>query len=870
MTSKEIREAFLSFFRDRSHHVVPSAPVVVKNDPTLMFTNAGMNQFKEIFLGEVPVKYSRVTDTQRCLRVSGKHNDLEEVGIDTYHHTLFEMLGNWSFGDYFKKEAIAWSWELLTEVYKLDKDRLYVTIFEGDEKEGLERDLEAYDLWKNHVAEDRILLGNKKDNFWEMGETGPCGPCSEIHYDMRPDEQRDAVKGQDLVNADDPQVIEIWNLVFIQFNRLKSGKLEPLPAKHVDTGMGFERLVRSIQGKTSNYDTDVFQPIIQFIAEKAGTNYGVDEKKDIAMRVLSDHIRAVSFAIADGQLPSNNKAGYVIRRILRRAVRYAYTFLGFKTPFINELVPLLAKQFEGVFDELIQQQGFVQKVVLEEEVSFLRTLTTGIQRFENYIAEHKAIDGDFAFELFDTYGFPVDLTGLLAREKGLHVDMDGFQGALQQQKERSRAATVIDTGDWVTVSDGDETDFVGYDYLEATTQILKYRKVTIKGKQQYQLILSVTPFYAEGGGQVGDTGLLISEAQEKIYVTDTKKENGLVVHFVKELPPVLAGNFTATVDRDKRIDTESNHSATHLLHAALKQVLGDHVNQKGSLVSPDILRFDVSHFAKITTEELKLVEDIVNGKIRENIQLKEERDIPYQQAIESGVTALFGEKYGDSVRVVTFDSSFSKELCGGTHVRATGQIGFFKIVSESAVAAGVRRIEAITGSKASAVIREQFELIDSMRELMNSPKDFLSTLERVLNENSELKKAIEKHIREKSLQMKQELEDKMEKINGVNFLSMIVDLPNPDAVKTLAFALKGAMDNVFVVLGANIDGKPSLTVSISDRLAKERGWNAGAIVKDLAKDIQGGGGGQPFFATAGGKLVEGLPKAIARAKEFVK
>ncbi|PRD48319.1 alanine--tRNA ligase [Sphingobacterium haloxyli] len=870
MTSKEIREAFLSFFRDRSHHVVPSAPVVVKDDPTLMFTNAGMNQFKEIFLGEVPVKYSRVTDTQRCLRVSGKHNDLEEVGIDTYHHTLFEMLGNWSFGDYFKKEAIAWSWELLTEVYKLDKDRLYVTIFEGDQKEGLERDLEAYDLWKNHVAEDRILLGNKKDNFWEMGETGPCGPCSEIHYDMRRDEEREAVRGQDLVNADDPQVIEIWNLVFIQFNRLKSGKLEPLPAKHVDTGMGFERLVRSIQGKTSNYDTDVFQPIIQFIAEKAGTKYGADEKMDIAMRVLSDHIRAVSFAIADGQLPSNNKAGYVIRRILRRAVRYAYTFLGFKTPFINELVPLLAKQFEGVFDELIQQQGFVQKVVLEEEVSFLRTLTTGIQRFENYTAEHKTIDGDFAFELFDTYGFPVDLTGLLAREKGLHVDMDGFQRALQQQKERSRAATAIDTGDWVTVSEGDETDFVGYDDLEATTQILKYRKVTTKGKQQYQLILSVTPFYAEGGGQVGDTGLLVSEAQEKIYVTDTKKENGLIVHFVKELPSVLVGNFTATVDRDKRIDTENNHSATHLLHAALKQVLGDHVNQKGSLVSPDILRFDVSHFAKITTEELKLVEDIVNGKIRENIPLKEERDMPYQQAIESGVTALFGEKYGDHVRVVTFDNCFSKELCGGTHVRATGQIGFFKIVSESAVAAGVRRIEAVTGSKAAAVIREQFELIDSMRELMNSPKDFLSTLEKVLNENNELKKAVEKHIREKSLRMKQELEDKMEKINDINFLSMIVDLPSPDAVKTLAFALKGAMDNVFVVLGANIDGKPSLTVSISDGLAKERGWNAGAIVKDLAKDIQGGGGGQPFFATAGGKLVEGLPKAIARAKDFVK
>lgn len=870
MTSKEIREAFLSFFKDKSHHIVPSAPVVVKNDPTLMFTNAGMNQFKEIFLGEVPPKYPRVTDTQRCLRVSGKHNDLEEVGIDTYHHTLFEMLGNWSFGDYFKKEAIAWAWELLTEVYKLDRDRLYVTIFEGDAKEGLERDAEAYDLWKNHVSEDRILLGNKKDNFWEMGETGPCGPCSEIHYDMRPEEERGAVRGQDLVNADDPQVIEIWNLVFMQFNRLKSGKLEPLPARHVDTGMGFERLVRSIQGKTSNYDTDVFQPIIEFIADRAGTKYGADEKTDIAMRVLSDHIRAVSFAIADGQLPSNNKAGYVIRRILRRAVRYAYTFLGFKTPFINELVPLLAKQFEGVFDELIQQQSFVQKVVLEEEVSFLRTLTTGIQRFENYVAEHTAIDGDFAFELFDTYGFPIDLTGLLAREKGLEVDMEGFQRALQQQKERSRAATAIDTGDWVTVSEGDETEFVGYDCLQATARILKYRKVTSKGKHQYQLILSVTPFYAEGGGQVGDSGILVSDANEKIYITDTKKENGLTVHFVNELPPVLEGDFKAVVDKHKRLDSESNHSATHLLHAALRQVLGDHVDQKGSLVSPDILRFDVSHFAKITLEEQKQVEDIVNAKIRENIQLKEERQVPYQNAIDAGVRALFGEKYGDYVRVITFDDAFSKELCGGTHVQSTGQIGFFKIISESAVAAGVRRIEAITGSKAAAVIREQFELVDKMRELMNNPKDFVSTVEKVLNENQELKKAIENHIREKSLQMKKELEEKVEQVDGVNFLSLVVDLPSIDAVKTLAYALKGALDNAFVVLGAAIDGKPSLTVMISDDLAKERGWNAGAIVKDLAKDIQGGGGGQPFFATAGGKLVEGLPKAIARAKDFVK
>ncbi|MFD2968418.1 alanine--tRNA ligase [Sphingobacterium bambusae] len=870
MTSKEIREAYLSFFKSKSHQIVPSAPVVVKNDPTLMFTNAGMNQFKEFFLGEAQPKFARVADTQRCLRVSGKHNDLEEVGIDTYHHTLFEMLGNWSFGDYFKKEAISWAWELLTEVYKLDKDRLYVTIFEGDDKEGLTRDMEAFDFWKALIAEDRILLGNKKDNFWEMGETGPCGPCSEIHFDMRSDAERAAEPGQDLVNADHPQVIEIWNLVFMQYNRLKNGSLEPLPARHIDTGMGFERLVRAIQGKTSNYDTDVFQPIIQYIAGRSGIAYGADEKTDIAMRVLSDHIRAVSFAIADGQLPSNNKAGYVIRRILRRAVRYAYTFLDFKSPFLNELVPLLAKQFEGVFDELIQQQGFVQKVVLEEEVSFLRTLTTGIQRFENYAADHRAVDGDFAFELFDTFGFPIDLTDLLSREKGLTVDMDGFQHALQQQKERSRAATAVDTGDWVVLQDDEESVFVGYDQLEATTQVLKYRKVTAKGKEQYQLVLSVTPFYAEGGGQIGDSGVLISDNNEKTYILDTKKENGLIVHFVQALPISLEGNFKAIVDSAKRQDTENNHSATHLLHAALKSVLGDHVNQKGSLVTQDILRFDVSHFAKITAEEIKQVEDIVNQKIRENIALKEERMVPFQDALDAGVTALFGEKYGDYVRVISFDETFSKELCGGTHVLATGQIGFFKITSESAVAAGVRRIEAITGTQAYAVIREQFELVAKMRDLLNNPKDFVSAVSKLIDDNGDLKKEIENNIRERSLAMKKDLESKFEVIDGVNFLAVQVDLPNADAVKTLAYALKGQVENLFLVIGANFDGKPSLTVAISDELAKARGWNAGTIVKDLAKDIQGGGGGQPFFATAGGKLSAGLSSAIARARDFVK
>ncbi|OOG16221.1 alanine--tRNA ligase [Sphingobacterium sp. CZ-UAM] len=870
MTSREIRQAFLDFFKSKGHQIVPSAPVVVKNDPTLMFTNAGMNQFKDLFLGEAPIKFPRVADTQRCLRVSGKHNDLEEVGIDTYHHTLFEMLGNWSFGDYFKKEAIAWAWELLTEVYKLDKDRLYVTIFEGDSSEGLDRDMEAFDFWKQWIAEDRILLGNKKDNFWEMGETGPCGPCSEIHFDMRSAEERAEVSGQSLVNEDHPQVIEIWNLVFMQFNRLKDGSLQTLPAKHVDTGMGFERLVRCIQGKTSNYDTDVFTPTIDFIAEKSGIKYGLDEKTDIAMRVVSDHIRAVSFAIADGQLPSNNKAGYVIRRILRRAVRYAYTFLGFKTPFINELVPVLAAQFSGVFDELIQQQDFVQKVILEEEVSFLRTLSTGVQRFENYVEDHPVINGDFAFELYDTYGFPIDLTELLAREKGLSVDMEGFKQALQIQKDRSRAATAIDTGDWILVNDDEGFEFVGYDTLTAKTEIVKYRKVVAKNKEQYQLVLSVSPFYAEGGGQVGDSGELVSEETgEKIYITDTKKENGIFVHFTNKLPLDLNGTFVAQVDATKRLDTENNHSATHLLHAALKQVLGAHVNQKGSLVNADILRFDISHFAKMSDDEIKQVEDIVNAKIRENIPLKEERNVPYQQALDSGVTALFGEKYGDFVRVITFEDSFSKELCGGTHVKATGQIGFFKIVSESAVAAGVRRIEAITGTRAAAVIREHFELVQHLKELMNNPKDFVSALGKIIDENGALKKEIEKSITEKSLALKSDLEAKIEQVGDINFLATLVDLPNEEAVKTLAYALKGAVNNLFLVIGAEFDGKPSLTVVISDDLAKEKGLNASNIVRDLAKDIQGGGGGQPFFATAGGKNSAGLKMAIERAKEFL-
>jgi alanyl-tRNA synthetase (EC 6.1.1.7) len=657
----------------------------------------------------------------------------------------------------------------------------------------------------------------------------------------------------------------------MQFNRLKDGSLQSLPAKHVDTGMGFERLVRCIQGKTSNYDTDVFTPTIDFIANRAGIKYGLDEKTDIAMRVVSDHIRAVSFAIADGQLPSNNKAGYVIRRILRRAVRYAYTFLGFKAPFINELVPVLAAQFAGVFDELIQQQDFVQKVILEEEVSFLRTLSTGVQRFENYVEDHTVINGDFAFELYDTYGFPIDLTELLAREKGLTVDMQGFNQALQIQKDRSRAATAIDTGDWFVVNDDEGFEFVGYDTLTAKTEVVKYRKVVAKNKEQFQLVLSVSPFYAEGGGQVGDSGELVSEETgEKIYITDTKKENGLFVHFTNKLPLELKGTFVAQVDKTKRIDTENNHSATHLLHAALKQVLGSHVNQKGSLVNADILRFDISHFSKMTEEEIKQVEDIVNAKIRENIPLKEERNVPYQQALDSGVTALFGEKYGDFVRVITFEDQYSKELCGGTHVKATGQIGFFKIVSESAVAAGVRRIEAITGTRSAAVIREHFELVHHLKELMNNPKDFVSAIGKIIDENGALKKEVEKSITEKSLALKSDLEGKIQQVGEINFLSTIVDLPSAEAVKTLAYAVKGAVNNLFLVIGAEFDGKPSLTVVISDELAKERGLNASNIVRDLAKDIQGGGGGQPFFATAGGKNPAGLKGAIERAIDFLK
>jgi alanyl-tRNA synthetase len=876
MTTKEIRQSFLDFFAAKGHQIVPSAPIVVKDDPTLMFTNAGMNQFKDLFLGEAAIKHSRVADTQRCLRVSGKHNDLEEVGIDTYHHTMFEMLGNWSFGDYFKKEAIAWSWELLTEVYKIPKDQLYVSVFEGDEKDGLPKDQEAYDIWKQYISEDRILLGNKKDNFWEMGETGPCGPCSEIHVDMRTEAERKKVDGSTLVNQDDPQVIEIWNNVFMQYNRLKNGSLEKLPNQHVDTGMGLERLVRVIQNKTSNYDSDVFQPLIQFISEQSRIPYNGNSNPGeegwgsaVAMRVMSDHIRAICFCIADGTLPSNNKAGYVVRRILRRAVRYAYTFLNLKEPFLNKLVPILADQFDGVFSELKKQQDFVQKVVLEEEVSFLRTLATGIQRFERFETNDKLIKGDFAFELYDTFGFPIDLTELMAREKGWTVDMEGFEAELQQQKQRSRAATVIDTGDWVIANDGDEVEFLGYDQLESECKILKYRKVTAKGKDQFQVVLNRTPFYAESGGQAGDTGKIEDLTGLFEYeVTDTKKENGLIIHYLDLIPEDPKVVFRAIVNSSKRTGTENNHSATHLLHAALKEVLGSHVNQKGSLVNDEYLRFDFSHFSKVSDQEIAEVERIVNQKIRENIALKEERNIPYQVAINSGVTALFGEKYGDFVRVITFDDSFSKELCGGTHAKATGQIGFFKITSEGAVAAGVRRIEAITADAAEQFINGQNEQIKGLKDLLKNPSDLLKSVESLIEENSRLKKEIEKNILERSAGLKHELVKEAISINGINFLAKKVDLPNTDAVKNLAYAVKDLLNDLLLVLACEVDGKPSLTVMVSENLVKEKGLNAGNIVRELAKEIQGGGGGQPFFATAGGKDSSGLDRALEKAKLF--
>lgn len=862
MTSAEIRNAFLEFFRGKGHHIVPSAPMVIKNDPTLMFTNAGMNQFKDIFLGNAPAKYPRIANTQKCLRVSGKHNDLEEVGIDTYHHTMFEMLGNWSFGDYFKAEAIAWSWELLTEVYKLPKDRLYVTVFEGDASQNLSFDQESYDHWKKVISEDRILKGNKKDNFWEMGATGPCGPCTEIHIDLRSDEERKMTPGAQMVNASHPQVIEIWNNVFMEFNRKADGSLEKLPAQHVDTGMGFERLCMAMQGKTSNYDTDVFQPMIQFISVNSGVKYGLDEKTDIAMRVMSDHIRAIALAIADGQLPSNNKAGYVIRRILRRAVRYAFTFLNFREPFLHKLVPILAEQFKHVFPELKSQQDFVIRVIQEEETSFLRTLETGIRKFEDY--KEKSVSGEFAFELFDTYGFPIDLTQLMAREKGLDVDMDGFNRCLQQQKDRSRAAAAVDTDDWVVVRDEEAVEFVGYDELKCESEILRYRKVKAKGKEQYQLVLNKTPFYAESGGQVGDTGILEGDG-EKIRITDTQKENNLIIHYTDKLPKNISGTFYSVVDASRRKSITNNHSATHLLHSALKKVLGTHVNQKGSLVNENVTRFDFSHFTKVTEEEIRNIEKMVNEKIRANISLDERRNVPIQQAMESGAMALFGEKYGEFVRVITFDPSYSVELCGGTHVQATGEIGLLKIVSESAVAAGVRRIEAITADKAEQFVEDQQNQLEKLRELLKNPKDIVQRIEGLLEENAKLQEQISEFANEKTRQIKKDLLGKIRSVNGMNVIVEQIDIPSAEALKNLSFELKNQVDNLVFLAGTTIDGKALLSLIVSDNLVAEKQLNATSIIRDLAKEIQGGGGGQPFYATAGGKNPGGIDAALKRA-----
>jgi alanyl-tRNA synthetase len=871
MEAKEIRSKFLDFFSSKSHKIVPSAPIVVQNDPTLMFTNAGMNQFKDYFLGNKTAEAPRIADTQKCLRVSGKHNDLEEVGLDTYHHTMFEMLGNWSFGDYFKKEAIEWAWEFLTIECKLPADRMYATVFEGDDAEQLASDEEARGYWAKLLPEERILNGNKKDNFWEMGETGPCGPCSEIHIDLRSDEEIKKISGRDLVNNDHPQVVEIWNLVFMQFNRLADGSLKNLPQQHVDTGMGFERLAMAVQKKQSNYDTDVFQPIIQILAAKAGVVYGENEKSDIAIRVISDHIRAISFCIADGQLPGNAKAGYVIRRILRRAVRYGYTFLNFKDPFLTELVAPLALQFEDTFPELHAQRDFVAKVIREEEASFLRTLDKGLKRIDiiKSDASLKVIDGKTAFELYDTYGFPLDLTSLIARENGLSVDEKGFKQEMAQQKERSKSAAQQSTGDWIVVNgDSDESVFLGYDHLISTSKIQRYREVQQKKTSFFQLVLDQTPFYAESGGQVGDVGTLTSSS-EKVEIFDTKKENDLIVHYAKALPKDLHADFSAEVNTEKRRKTENNHSATHLLHAALREVLGEHVHQKGSLVNEQVLRFDFSHFAKVTDEELKQIEQIVNRKIRENITLDERRNVPIEEAKKLGAMALFGEKYGAFVRVITFDSKYSVELCGGTHVAATGQIGLMKIVSESSVAAGVRRIEAITADGAEEYMNEELSLLADIKELLKNPADTKKAVAGLLEERASLQKKIDELNQQQGSALKKDLLNAVKAFGDVNVVLAKVSLPDANVLKQLSFELKNELDNALVILAADLDGKPMLSVILNENLLA-RGFNASELVRELAKEIQGGGGGQPFYATAGGKDVSGLDRVIVQAETLIK
>ena len=868
LTAKEIRESFKSFFESKGHQIVPSAPMVVKDDPTLMFTNAGMNQFKDIILGNASAKYKRVADSQKCLRVSGKHNDLEEVGHDTYHHTMFEMLGNWSFGDYFKQEAIDWAWEYLVDVLKLDPKNLYATVFEGSKEEGLDRDDEAASIWERHLPKDHIINGNKKDNFWEMGDTGPCGPCSEIHVDLRSEEEKAAVPGAQMVNHDHPQVIEIWNLVFMQYNRKADGSLESLPAKVIDTGMGFERLCMAMQGKTSNYDTDVFQPIIKVIAAMSGKVYGDDAKNDVAMRVIADHIRTIAFSITDGQLPSNAKAGYVIRRILRRAVRYAYTFLGQKQAFMYRLIPVLIESMGDAYPELKAQQVLIEKVIKEEEESFLRTLETGIRLLDKVIADARTagkneISGVDAFTLYDTYGFPLDLTELILRENGMSVCIAEFTAEMDKQKARARNAAAVDLGDWVVLTEG-ESEFVGYDYTEHDTRILRYRKVTQKKQELYQLVLDKTPFYAESGGQVGDTGAIVSE-YETIDIIDTKKENGLSVHITTKLPEHPEAEFMACVDTDKREACAANHSCTHLIDEALREVLGTHVEQKGSLVTPDSLRFDFSHFQKVTDEELRQVEHLVNAKIRANIELNEYRNLPIEKARELGAIALFGEKYGDLVRVIQFGNSI--EFCGGTHVSATGKIGMVKIISESSIAAGVRRIEAITGAKVEEMQDKLQDSLNDIRQLFHNAPDLKATIAKFIAEHDDLKKQIEEFMKEKAASLKAELVQKMTCVNGVNVIKAVVTMP-AEAVKNIVFQLRGEKpENLLVVIGSVDNEKPLLTVSASEDLTA-KGVNAGQLVREAAKLIQGGGGGQAHFATAGGKNPDGIISAVDKVVEL--
>ena len=871
MKSAEIRQQFLDFFAGKGHSIVPSAPMVIKDDPTLMFTNAGMNQFKDIILGNISPKHRRVADSQKCLRVSGKHNDLEEVGHDTYHHTMFEMLGNWSFGDYFKEEAIAYAWEFLTGVMKLDKNRLYATVFEGSKEDGLAADADARKIWMNYLPEDRILFGNKKDNFWEMGDMGPCGPCSEIHIDLRPEEERKIKPGSELVNKDNPLVIEIWNLVFMQYNRKADGTLENLPNHHVDTGMGFERLCMAVQGKTSNYDTDVFTPIINKIAQLSGIRYGESHESDVAMRVIADHLRTISFSITDGQLPSNVKAGYVIRRILRRAVRYAYTYLNQRDAFMYRLVPVLIEVMGQHYPDLVAQQDMIEKVIREEENAFLRTLDKGIKLLDRIIEKTKAEDfltipGNVAFELYDTYGFPLDLTELILRENGLVVNRREFKAEMEAQKERSRSASSVDTDDWIELIEDDVQEFVGYDYTEVEVKITRYRKVITKNKTLYHLVFNITPFYGEGGGQVGDSGFLISES-EKIRIIDTKKENGLTIHLVEKLPEDVTQTFVAKVDQHKRVLIANNHSATHLLDYALRKVLGKHVEQKGSYVSDEHLRFDFSHFQKVTDEELAEVAHIVNSLIRENIHLEEHRNVPMANAQEMGALAIFGEKYGDLVRVIKYGESV--ELCGGTHVPATGQIGFFKILSESSVSAGVRRIEAITADKAEEYINNSFAIIREMERMFKSNKNLMECVRNVLEENEGLRKETEKFAKESLRLMKERLKNEKTVYKDINLIVANLSIP-PAQVKDIAFQLKGEYEKVVFIAGGVSADKPYLTIMVSNNLVDDFGLNAGQIVRDAAQEIKGGGGGQPFFATAGGSYPEGVEKAIEKAEKLIR